>query len=76
MQKNRGRLSVRIFDRYPILKPDWSGCYARESIQDAYIRFRRSAYIGSANLTGAGIGMKSGNRRPTLRPEYLPTRHI
>ena len=20
------------FDRYPILKPDWSGCYARESI--------------------------------------------
>lgn len=22
-----------------------------------------TAYIGSANLTGAGIGMKSGNRR-------------
>lgn len=51
------------FDRYPILK---SGL---ERILCPRVHFKmiifdfETAYIGSANLTGAGIGMKSSNRR-------------
>lgn len=51
------------FDRYPILK------IGLERILCPRVHFKmllfdfETAYIGSANLTGAGIGMKSSNRR-------------
>lgn len=51
------------FDRYPIL---WT---ALERQLCPRVHFKmllfdlKTAYIGSANLTGAGIGMKSNNRR-------------
>ncbi len=51
------------FDRYPILKT------GLERILCPRVHFKmiifdfETAYIGSANLTGAGIGMKSSNRR-------------
>ncbi|MDE6552193.1 MAG: phospholipase D family protein [Muribaculaceae bacterium] len=51
------------FDRYPILKT------GLERILCPRVHFKmlifdfQTVYIGSANLTGAGIGMKSSNRR-------------
>lgn len=51
------------FDRYPVLKT------ALERMLCPRVHFKmlifdmKTAYIGSANLTGAGIGMKSSNRR-------------
>ena len=51
------------FDCHPILKT------GLERILCPRVHFKmlifdfHTAYIGSANLTGAGIGMKSGNRR-------------
>ena len=51
------------FDRYPVLKT------GLERILCPRVHFKmlifdfQTAYIGSANLTGAGIGMKSGSRR-------------
>lgn len=51
------------FDRYPILKT------ALERMLCPRVHFKmlifdfETAYIGSANLTGAGIGMKSSSRR-------------
>lgn len=51
------------FDRYPILKT------LLERMLCPRVHFKMlifdfdTAYIGSANLTGAGIGMKSNNRR-------------
>lgn len=51
------------FDRYPILKT------ALERMLCPRVHFKilifdfDTAYIGSANLTGAGIGMKSSSRR-------------
>ncbi|MDE5585362.1 MAG: phospholipase D family protein [Muribaculaceae bacterium] len=51
------------FDRYPILKT------GLERILCPRVHFKmlifdfHTAYIGSANLTGAGIGMKSSTRR-------------
>lgn len=51
------------FDRYPILKT----CLERVLCPRVHFKILifdfQAAYIGSANLTGAGIGMKSGNRR-------------
>lgn len=51
------------FDRYPILKTglEWMLC-PRVHFKMIIFDFE-SAYIDSANLTGAGIGMKSSNRR-------------
>ena len=51
------------FDRYPILRT------ALERMLCPRVHFKmlifdfETAYIGSANLTGAGIGMKSSDRR-------------
>ncbi len=51
------------FDRYPILKT------ALERMLCPRVHFKMlifdftTVYIGSANMTGAGIGMKSSNRR-------------
>lgn len=51
------------FDRYPILKT----CLERVLCPRVHFKILifdfQAAYIGSANLTGSGIGMKSGNRR-------------
>lgn len=51
------------FDRYPILKT----CLERILCPRVHFKMLildfRTVYIGSANLTGAGIGMKSSNRR-------------
>lgn len=61
--KEPGSAFREDFDRYPILK---SGL---ERILCPRVHFKmiifdfETAYIGSANLTGAGIGMKSSNRR-------------
>lgn len=51
------------FDRYPVLET------GLESVLCPRVHFKiivldfQTAYIGSANLTGAGMGMKSSNRR-------------
>lgn len=51
------------FDRYPVL------CTSLERMLCPRVHFKmiildfKTVYIGSANLTGAGIGMKSSNRR-------------
>jgi len=51
------------YDRYPVLVD------GLERVQCPRVHFKlvifdlTTAYIGSANLTGAGIGMKSDNRR-------------
>ena len=61
--KEPGSAFREDFDRYPILK---SGL---ERILCPRVHFKmiifdfETTYIGSANLTGAGIGMKSSNRR-------------
>lgn len=51
------------FDRYPILRTDLERMLCPRVHFKMLIFDGRMAYIGSANLTGAGIGMKSGNRR-------------
>ncbi|MDE6230210.1 MAG: phospholipase [Muribaculaceae bacterium] len=51
------------FDRYPILKEGLERMLCPRVHFKMLIFDFESAYIGSANLTGAGIGMKSSNRR-------------
>lgn len=51
------------FDRYPILKTGIELMLCPRVHFKMVIFDFDSAYIGSANLTGAGIGMKSSNRR-------------
>ena len=51
------------FDRYPILRTDLERVLCPRVHFKILVFDCQSAYIGSANLTGAGIGMKSGNRR-------------
>lgn len=61
--KEPGSAFREDFDRYPILKT------GLERILCPRVHFKilifdfQTAYIGSANLTGAGIGLKSNNRR-------------
>lgn len=61
--KEPGPIFREDFDRYPILAT------ALERVLCPRIHFKmmifdhRTAYIGSANLTGAGIGMKSARTR-------------
>lgn len=61
--KEPGPTFRQDFDRYPILAA------ALERMLCPRVHFKmiildfETAYIGSANLTGAGIGMKSCNRR-------------
>ena len=51
------------FDRYPIL----AKCLERVLCPRVHFKMlifdNQEAYVGSANLTGAGIGMKNSNRR-------------
>lgn len=51
------------FDRYPILKTGLERMLCPRVHFKMLIFDFDTAYIGSANLTGAGIGMKSNNRR-------------
>ena len=51
------------FDRYPILNTGLERMLCPRVHFKMFIFDFESAYIGSANLTGAGIGMKSSNRR-------------
>ncbi|MBD5400895.1 phospholipase [bacterium] len=51
------------FDRYPILKTGLERMLCPRVHFKMFIFDFETAYIGSANLTGAGIGMKSSNRR-------------
>ena len=51
------------FDRYPILKTGLERMLCPRVHFKVLIFDFETAYIGSANLTGAGIGMKSDNRR-------------
>ena len=61
--KEPGPAFRKDFDRFPILK------YGLERVLCPRVHFKmlildfEIAYIGSANLTGAGIGMKNSNRR-------------
>ena len=51
------------FDRFPILKTGLERMLCPRVHFKILIFDFETAYIGSANLTGAGIGMKSNNRR-------------
>ena len=51
------------FDRYTILKTGLERMLCPRVHFKILIFDFETAYIGSANLTGAGIGMKSSNRR-------------
>ena len=51
------------FDRYPILKTGLERMLCPRVHFKMLIFDFDTAYIGSANLTGAGMGMKSSNRR-------------
>lgn len=51
------------FDLYPILKTGLERVLCPRVHFKMLIFDFETAYIGSANLTGAGIGMKSSNRR-------------
>lgn len=51
------------FDKYPLLASRLERVLCPRVHFKMLILDLETAYIGSANLTGAGIGMKSGNRR-------------
>jgi phosphatidylserine/phosphatidylglycerophosphate/cardiolipin synthase-like enzyme len=51
------------FDKYPILATDLERVCCPRVHFKLMIFDTETAYIGSANLTGAGMGMKSENRR-------------
>lgn len=51
------------FDKYPVLKNMLERVLCPRVHFKIIIIDSKYAYIGSANLTGAGIGMKSDNRR-------------
>ena len=61
--KEPGQAFREDFDKYPVLKK------MLERVLCPRVHFKiividgKHAYIGSANLTGAGMGMKSSNRR-------------
>jgi phosphatidylserine/phosphatidylglycerophosphate/cardiolipin synthase-like enzyme len=51
------------FDKYPILSTQLERVLCPRVHFKIMLFDLQTAYIGSANLTGAGIGMKSSNRR-------------
>lgn len=51
------------FDRYPVLKTQLERMLCPRVHFKILVFDCETAYVGSANLTGAGIGMKSSNRR-------------
>ena len=61
--KEPGSAFREDFDRYPVLKTGLERMLCPRVHFKILIFDFKYAYIGSANLTGAGIGMKSSNRR-------------
>lgn len=61
--KEPGSAFREDFDRYPILKTGLERMLCPRVHFKIMIFDFETVYIGSANLTGAGIGMKSSNRR-------------
>jgi hypothetical protein len=61
--KEPGPLFRKDFDRYPNLAKGLERVICPRVHFKLFIFDLETAYIGSANLTGAGIGMKSPNRR-------------
>ena len=61
--KEPGPMFREDFDRYPILATDLERVCCPRVHFKLMIFDTETAYIGSANLTGAGMGMKSENRR-------------
>lgn len=61
--KEPGTAFREDFDRYPILRTSMERVLCPRVHFKMLIFDMETAYIGSANLTGAGIGMKSSNRR-------------
>ena len=61
--KEPGQLFREDFDKYPVLKKMLERVLCPRVHFKIIIVDSKYAYIGSANLTGAGMGMKSSNRR-------------
>ena len=61
--KEPGPIFREEFDRYPILFKNLERVLCPRVHFKMMIFDYREAYIGSANLTGAGIGMKGKNKR-------------
>ena len=61
--KEPGQMFRDDFDKYPILSTDLERVCCPRVHFKLMIFDTETAYIGSANLTGAGMGMKSENRR-------------
>ncbi len=61
--KEPGPLFRKDFDKYPNLAKGLERALCPRVHFKLFIFDLQTAYIGSANLTGAGIGMKSANRR-------------
>ena len=61
--KEPGPMFREDFDRFPILATDLERVCCPRVHFKLMILDMETAYIGSANLTGAGMGMKSENRR-------------
>lgn len=61
--KEPGPIFREDFDRYPILRAGLERMLCPRVHFKMLIFDFDTAYIGSANLTGAGIGMKSSDRR-------------
>jgi phosphatidylserine/phosphatidylglycerophosphate/cardiolipin synthase-like enzyme len=61
--KEPGPLFRKDFDKYPNLAKGLERAICPRVHFKLFIFDLESAYIGSANLTGAGIGMKSPSRR-------------
>ncbi len=61
--KEPGKQFREDFDRYPELISSLDRCLCPRVHFKLMIFDLETAYIGSANLTGAGVGMKSPNRR-------------
>ena len=61
--KEPGQAFREDFDKYPVLKKMLERVLCPRVHFKIIIIDGQYAYIGSANLTGAGMGMKSSNRR-------------
>ena len=61
--KEPGPIFREEFDRYPSLFTGLERALCPRVHFKIFVFDGKEAYIGSANLTGAGMGMKSGRRR-------------
>ncbi|WP_394330511.1 phospholipase D-like domain-containing protein [Riemerella columbipharyngis] len=61
--KKPGKNFREDFDRYPLLVRNLETAICPRVHFKIFIFDQREAYIGSAKLTGAGLGMKSPNNR-------------